>query len=145
MTITRLSDGTSLTAAILNAIIDQTNLNTEADTGWSDITITGNWSFGAANHLRYRLIGNRLYFKGTVQRITTTFAADGAWATGIFSIPAANAPVSLAIFTAIGSTQGTLMQIRLNTDGSMDIRNMGTAALAVNQFMDLYVQGLATD
>lgn len=116
------------------------------DSGWTNLAITGSWASVSGNALKYRIVGQLVVIEGSAQRTGTTMPASSTWSTNpVATLPAAASPAnpsSPLLFAVAGTTPGANMQVKVASDGTIQVRNVGTVALAVNDYMDVNVSFL---
>ena len=107
---------------------------------WVTPSLSANWTnVSGAGALQYRAQGlDQVWVQGAATRANTTLAADGSWSATVFTFPTGKRPSSIWHIYADASTgSGAILQCRVNTDGTVQVRNIGTAAVAVGDNLNI--------
>ncbi len=103
------ADSTTSLAMRINDKVD----SALADSGWANLTLTAGSAFSSTNIPQIRMIGNRVFLRGSVKGLTTA-------GTIFASLPADAIPEKDHVFTAssgVLNTYGVTVEIKVGSDG----------------------------
>lgn len=130
----QFADGVQLNAAALDALIThQMNklVSRLTDGGWTAFTIANSqWDVGGTGTLlpQWRQVGPWVAFIGDVVRPTNDLVPGTSWSSTVLNLPAAARPIGTWIqVCTIASTNGCRPEMKIDTDGTVQFRNTGTA------------------
>ena len=107
---------------------------------WTKPTLGSNWNnVTGTGALQYQSRGlDQVWVQGAATRANTTLAADGTWSSPLFTFPTGLRPTSIwHIYADASTNSGVDLQCRINIDGTVQIRNVGTTALPVGDNLNI--------
>ena len=143
---------TGLTGTITNATVSGSDLTASgntfppriedavADTGWSNLSITGNFIQGS-NPLAIRKIGDFVYIRGSVQTKSSAFTFSLGWLDACTSVPYPPPRVFKApVYPTAG--QDTQVDVLVSTAGKLQLSVRSSAPVPPSSYIDVNISYL---
>lgn len=119
-----------------NNVWNDWSLLTNTDSGWLDITLSGNvQAYSSGTQPQYRKIGNVVYLRGAVKNITAANTTIGVLPTGYRPISMSHNYIQL---TSAESDSPNFARLKVGTDGAIVMEAISTGITATYNSADWY-------